>query len=181
MNANIRAKLESMNPADGKEIALGVLAVGQYFTKLSIEQIKPVMDAAKAYLLEHHSRNDKNWTAIIDGEEVATVTPSKPGEKWAITDPIAWGRWLETSGRDRDPWEMGVKKRVLSPAYLRVVMESVEDTGEVPDGVELVEKTPSVSVRISDKQRKNLRRLQEVAGIESAVHLITSQVEGVQG
>jgi len=91
---------------------------------------------------------------MIDGMQVGTISVSAPTPKYQVVDEKALVTWLEWNKPEAvhkvpAPW-------FTAPASLDGF---IKQTGEVPDGVELVQGEPRISVRVSGAQEENLRDL----------------------
>ena len=174
---------EALDPVAGKEVAARALAAGQYMTKRNIEEVRPIMDAAKAYLTGSGllKPGEKAHAYSADDVDLATISRAKVGQSWKVTDEAAFARWLEDTGRETNPWEMRPKARVLTSAYLKLLAESMSETGEIPDGVTVVDTGGNITVRISGKQMDAIAELEAMAGYGEAVAMVTAELENMEG
>ena len=156
-------------PKYGQAEALVRASVGQWLTKAS----KAAMEAAKPSLLEHMGPGGK-LHAYIGGLDLGTVsvTDPQPREVLAITDEKAFTAWVKANHPDAmvetvAPW-------FAATANLTAL---IAHSGEMPDGVELTEKTsaPTVQVRLSEAQIANLEGL--AAGSAIAAYITTGEPE----
>ena len=157
----LRAHIKAMDPADAKEYALGIIALGKHLVKMMRAQVDPRVKVATEYMEATHLKPGETARAHIEGREVATVNRSQVGEKWTITDETAWATWLEETGREKNPWTMRPNERVTSAAYVKITKESLDlaGDGEIPSGISITDTGGTVSARFSAKQMAALDSL----------------------
>lgn len=171
----LRAHLESMDPADAKEYALGVIALGKHLVKMMKSQVDPRVKVATEYMETTHLKPGETARANIDGHEVATVNRSQVGEKWTIADETAWATWLEETGREKNPWTMRPNARVTSAAYVKITKDAMDLAGdaEIPPGISITETGGTVSARFSAKQIAALDSLGATQRFSEAIAYLT--------
>ena len=156
-------------PRYGQAEALVRASVAKWLSKES----KTAMEAAKESLLVHMGPGGK-LHAYIGGLDLGTVsvTDPQPREVLAITDEKAFTAWVKANHPDAmvetvAPW-------FAATANLTAL---IAHSGEMPDGVELTEKTsaPTVQVRLSEAQIANLEGL--AAGSAIAAYITTGEPE----
>lgn len=132
-----------------KEDALRRAAVAAHLVKVASQEKKKAL----AELSETMAPGDTS-RPMVNGMQVGTVTVSSPAPRYQVVDEKALVTWLEWNKPDAvhkapAPW-------FAAPAALDGF---IKQTGEVPDGVELVQGDPRISVRVSGTQEENLREL----------------------
>lgn len=85
--------------------------------------------------------------ARVGDDSAGTVSMSSPKERFTVRDQDEFTRWVQKNR----PEEIVPQVR---KSFQDHVLRSAASTGEVPDGVELVVGSPSVSVRLTDEQRQ---------------------------
>ena len=144
-------------------------AVAQWLTRTA----RDGMASAKAAILEHMGPGDRVH-ARIDGIDVATVsvTDPKAREVVSITDPRAFIAWVQ---EEHPEAIVPTVAEWFSDARNLAALIAAE--GEVPPGVEVEERvgSPTVQVRMSAEQERNLARL---AATVPVTRYITSGEEG---
>lgn len=176
---SIYKELENMDDGRAaKERALQILSASKYVKDVLVDMEKQ----AKRFLSSGAMKSgDRSKAQFVDGEgaefDTATVSLSEPGQKWVIADEEAFGRWLEATGRETNPWQMRLSPRVSDPAYLRLLRSALSETGEIPDGVDVAEVAPSVRVSQSVKQREAIRAVADGYGLGLALRAITGGQE----
>lgn len=173
---SMRKDLEKMEPLAGRDHAQGVIAVAQYIKKIVAGVVDPMFKDAKAYLAESHMNGGDRAQAYLDGQEVATISRTKDGEDWKITDELAYAKWLEENTAERDVLVLRPSPRVLETSYLALLRKQLEGTGEVPDGVEITDKPGYITVRISDKQRAAIESMGALTGFNELIEMVA--IEG---
>nr|DAV54728.1 MAG TPA: hypothetical protein [Caudoviricetes sp.] len=91
---------------------------------------------------------------MIDGLQVGTVSFSSPQPRYQVVDEKALVAWLEWNKPE-------AVHKVPAPWFTATAALDgfIKQTGEVPDGVEVVRGAPSISVRVSAKQAEAIRDL----------------------
>lgn len=122
-----------------------------------IRTAKAGLDQAKADLVGEMLPGDR-MHARIDGKDVATVTITDPQPKEVIqvTDEKAFTEWVAEN--HPEVIVPSVPDWFSAEGNLKVL---IAKSGEMPDGVEVVEKVakPTTQVRISIRQEANLAAL----------------------
>lgn len=154
-----------------RDHALITIAVSKYLGKI----LKDAENDAKTWLLENEMEPNSKLPAVVNGEDVATITREniKKETVGQVTDPIAFGEWLEANGHEVK-WTRVPADFVTAPTNVKSVLEKLEkdSPGELPDGITLVEKTTGgrISARQTEKQRSRLEN--NIASIREIVHQI---------
>ena len=91
---------------------------------------------------------------MIDGLQVGTVSVSAPQPRYQVVDEKALVAWLEWNKPD-------AVHKVPAPWFVAAAALDgfIKQTGEVPDGVEVIQGDPRISVRISTPQEEAIREL----------------------
>lgn len=91
---------------------------------------------------------------MVDGLQVGTVGFSAPQPRYQVADEKALVAWLEWNKPD-------AVHKVPAPWFVAAAALDgfIKQTGEIPDGVEVVQGTPRLSVRISTAQEEAIRDL----------------------
>lgn len=133
--------------------ALARAAVAQWLAKTA----KAGLDQAKAEIIGELLPGDR-MHAQIDGKDVATVSVTDPKvrEVVTVTDPKAFAEWVQEYYPDAIV--PTVADWFCAEGNLKAV---IAGKGEVPPGVDIVEKvgSPTVQVRLSIAQEANLSAL----------------------
>lgn len=132
-----------------KEDALRRAVIAAHLVKVASQEKKKAL----AELTEAMAPGDTS-RPTVNGMQVGTVSVSSPTPRYQVADEKALVTWLEWNKPDAvhkvpAPW-------FTAPAALDGF---IKQTGEVPDGVELVQGDPRISVRVSSTQEENLREL----------------------
>lgn len=146
--------MDQIKELDSREITLGLAAI-----KVINESYKTIENRLKARLIELLGAGGRQYATTDSGEEIATVSISKP--KPTEAKPVV------ESARELTAWLMEEEPDavVMTPAdwWLAALPQWIKaHDGELPPGVSLSEpvmREPSVSVRISAQQREALMRL----------------------
>lgn len=160
-----------MDHKDQRAHALITIAVSKYLGKI----LKDAEDDAKTWLLENEMEPNSKLPAVVNGEDVATISREKITKSTAVqvTDPVAFGEWLEANGYEVK-WKRVPADYLTAPTFVKSVLEQLEQDspGELPDGINLVEKTTGgrISARQTEKQRARLEN--NIASIREIVHQI---------
>lgn len=138
-----------------KEDALRRAAVAAHVAKVASQEKK----RALAELEEVMAPGDTS-RPMIDGNQIGTVSVSAPAPKYQVVDEKALVAWLEWNKPD-------AVHKVPAPWFVSAAALDgfIKQTGEIPDGVEVVQGDPRVSVRISSSQEENIRELISTGGI----------------
>lgn len=132
-----------------KETALRKAAIAAHIAKLASQEKK----RALAELAEAMAPGDTS-KPMVDGAQIGTVSVSAPAPRYQVVDENALVAWLEWNNPD-------AVHKVPAPWFVSAdaLDGFVKRTGEIPDGVELTQGDPRISVRISSAQEENLREL----------------------
>ena len=90
----------------------------------------------------------------IDGRQIGTVSVSSPQPRYQVVDEKALVAWLEWNKPDS-------VHKVPAPWFVSAAALDgfIKQTGEIPDGVEVVQGDPRISARISGAQEEAIRDL----------------------
>lgn len=151
MSTDIMTRIQEM---DTKELTRLLAAL-----KVEGEQRKAIENAVKDRVLDMLGAGGRQYATTDSGEEIATVSVSKP--KPTEAKPIV------ESPRELTAWLMEEEPEavVMTPAdwWIAALPQWIKaHDGELPPGVSLTEpavKAPYVSVRISAKQRETVERI----------------------
>lgn len=90
----------------------------------------------------------------IDGRQIGTVSMSAPQPRYQVVDEKALVSWLEWNKPD-------AVHKVPAPWFVAASALDgfIKQTGEIPDGVEVVQGDPRISARISGAQEEAIRDL----------------------
>ena len=107
--------------------------------------------------------------SIMDAGEVATVSKTRASTKPVVVDEAALLEWCKRNRPD-------VVREMVAPWFTAAgsLSRVIEETGEVPDGVDVVEGEPSISVRVSTNQGEALAEAL-LAGREDVLYLESHQ------
>lgn len=132
-----------------KESALRRAAIAAYITKVASQE----KERALRELGEYMEPGDTSRPQI-GGLQVGTVGVSAPQPRYQVTDEKALVSWLEWNKPD-------AVHKVPAPWFTAAASLDgfIKQTGEVPDGVEIIQGAPRISVRISAAQKEAIREL----------------------
>lgn len=104
--------------------------------------------------LEEYMEPGDTTKPQVDGLQVGTVSVSAPQPRYQVVDEKALVTWLEWNKPD-------AVHKVPAPWFVSAAALDgfIKQTGEVPDGVEVVQGDPRISVRISAAQEESIREL----------------------
>lgn len=118
--------------------------------------------------------------AALEGEQIATVSRAeyKTAEALTVTDPALLLEWVKHNGHD-DAIVESLAPWFTAPANLEAL---VAKTGEVPDGVEVMQKETGggVSVRQTPAQKEALARLAATGGLARMIADLPQLAGGAQ-
>lgn len=164
-------RYDNLPERDARRAALQTLALAKWVQDQARQLAKPLEEEAKAWLAEHVLDPGSRIPAMIDEDEVATISRSKKGTRhtYEVEDEQAYGDWLVEHGH-QSPFEVRLAGWATNPGLLQ---DLIEKDGEVPDGVRVTTTVTggSVSVRQTPTQRESLE-----AHVE-ALHQITATFE----
>lgn len=132
-----------------KDKALRKAAIAAHIAKVAAQEKKKAL----AELAEIMAPGDTS-RPMVDGIQVGTVSVSAPAPRYQVVDENALVAWLEWNKPD-------AVHKVPAPWFTSAAALDgfVKQTGEIPDGVELTQGDPRISVRVSSAQEENLREL----------------------
>lgn len=132
-----------------KEKALRRAAIAAHIAKVASQEKKKALKELDEYMAPGDTSKPQ-----IDGLQVGTVSVSAPQPKYQVVDEKALMAWLEWNKPD-------AVHKVPAPWFTAAAALDgfIKQTGEVPDGVEVVQGDPRISVRISTAQEESIREL----------------------
>ena len=132
-----------------KKDALRRAAVATYLARAATREKEKALAELKAIMSPGEAAK-----ALYEGEAYGTVSVTRGAPRYKVVDADALTNWLEWNKPD-------AVKRVPAPWFVAAVNLDgfIKQTGEIPDGVELVTPDPSISSRVSPKQESFLREL----------------------
>ena len=170
---------QNLPAKDARRAALQTLALAKWIQESAKNIAGPAEADAKAWLRDNELAPGDRSYALIDGDEVATVSRSKITTRpnITITDETAFGHWLVEQGHE-NPWQMRLADWARQQSFIEGVIKHAD--GEVPDGIEFTERTTggSVSVRQTDTQREALEKHISALHEVMATFDTLTQVEG---
>ena len=136
-------------PAVNKENALRRAAIAAHIAKVASQEKKKALKE----LEEVMAPGDTSKPAI-DGRQIGAVSVSAPQPRYQVVDEKALVAWLEWNKPD-------AVHKVPAPWFVAAAALDgfIKQTGEIPDGVEVVQGTPRTSVHISSAQEEAIRDL----------------------
>ena len=129
-----------------KETALRRAAIAAHIAKVASQEKKKALKELEEYMAPGDTSKP-----MIDGLQVGTVSVSAPQPRYQVVDEKALVAWLEWNKPD-------AVHKVPAP-WFTAMDGFIKQTGEVPDGVEVVQGDPRISVRISTAQEEAIREL----------------------
>lgn len=132
-----------------KEDALRRAAIAAHLAKVASQEKKKALKE-----LEEVMAPGDTSKPSIDGRQVGTVSVSSPQPRYQVVDEKALLAWLERNKPD-------AVHKVPAPWFIaaNALDGFIKQTGEIPDGVEIVQGDPRISVRVSGAQEENIRDL----------------------
>lgn len=132
-----------------KENALRMAAIAAHLAKVASQE----KNKALKELEEVMAPGDTSKPSI-DGRQIGTVSVSSPQPRYQVVDEKALLAWLEWNKPD-------AVHKVPAPWFIaaNALDGFIKQTGEIPDGVEIVQGDPRISVRVSGAQEENIRDL----------------------
>ena len=132
-----------------KESALRRAAIAAHVAKVASQEKKKALKELEEYMAPGDTSKPR-----IDGMQVGTVSVSSPPPRYQVVDEKALVAWLEWNKPD-------AVHKVPAPWFVAAAALNgfIKQTGEVPDGVEVVQADPHISVRISKAQEEVIRDL----------------------
>ena len=139
-------------------------AVASFVRGKAAQELRDV----KAELDSIMDAGDRSYAMIDDGE-VATVSKTRASSKPVVVDEAALLEWCRLNRPD-------VVREMVAPWFTAAgsLALVIEETGEIPDGVEVVESDPAISVRVSTNQGETLADAL-LAGKEDVLYLESHQ------
>ena len=132
-----------------KESALRRAAIAAHLAKVASREKKKALKELEEYMVPGDTSKPR-----IDSMQVGTVSVSAPQPRYQVVDEKALVAWLEWNKPD-------AVHKVPAPWFVTAAALDgfIKQTGEVPDGVEVVQGDPHISVRISATQEEAIREL----------------------
>ena len=132
-----------------KEDALRRAAIAAHLAKVASQEKKKALKE-----LEEVMAPGDTSKPSIDGRQVGTVSVSSPQPRYQVVDEKALLAWLEWNKPD-------AVHKVPAPWFIsaNALDGFIKQTGEIPDGVEIVQGDPRISVRVSGAREENIRDL----------------------
>lgn len=132
-----------------KKSALRKAAIAAYVAKVASQEKKKALKELEEYMAPGDTSKP-----MVDGLQVGTVSVSAPQPRYQVVDEKALVAWLEWNKVD-------AVHKVPAPWFTAAAALDgfIKQTGEVPDGVEVVQGDPRISVRISTPQEEAIREL----------------------
>lgn len=132
-----------------KEDTLRRAAIAAHLAKVASQEKKKALKE-----LEEVMAPGDTSKPSIDGRQVGTVSVSSPQPRYQVVDEKALLAWLEWNKPD-------AVHKVPAPWFIaaNALDGFIKQTGEIPDGVEIVQGDPRISVRVSGAQEENIRDL----------------------
>lgn len=147
-----------------KEDALRRAAIAAHVAKVASQEKKKAINE----LMEVMTPGDRSY-AMVNGEQVGTISVTTATPAYQVTDEQALVRWLEWNKPD-------AIHRVPAPWFTaKAALDGfIKQTGEIPDGVELVTPEPRISTRVSAAQEEVIRELIAIG------HISLIEIEGAE-
>lgn len=132
-----------------KESALRRAVIAAHVAKVASQEKKKAIKELEEYMVPGDTSKPR-----IDGMQVGTVSFSSPQPRYQVVDEKALVAWLEWNKPD-------AVHKVPAPWFVAAAALDgfIKQTGEVPDGVEVVQGDPHISVRTSNAQEEAIRDL----------------------
>lgn len=132
-----------------KENALRKAAIAAHVAKIASQEKKKALKELEEYMAPGDTSRP-----MIDGLQVGAVSVSAPQPRYQVVDDRALVAWLEWNKPD-------AVHKVPAPWFVATAALDgfIKQTGEIPDGVEVVQGDPRISVRISAAQEEAIRDL----------------------
>lgn len=132
-----------------KEDALRRAAIAAHLAKVASQEKKKALKE-----LEEVMAPGDTSRPSIEGRQVGTVSVSSPQPRYQVVDEKALLAWLEWNKPD-------AVHKVPAPWFIsaNALDGFIKQTGEIPDGVEIVQGDPRISVRVSGAQEEAIRDL----------------------
>ncbi len=132
-----------------KKSAARRAAIAAHVAKAASQEKKKALKELEEYMEPGDTTKPQ-----VDGLQVGTVSVSAPQPRYQVVDEKALVTWLEWNKPD-------AVHKVPAPWFTAAAALDgfIKQTGEVPDGVEVVQGDPRISVRISSTQEEAIRDL----------------------
>ena len=132
-----------------KEDALRRAVIAAHVAKVASQEKKKALNELEEVMAPGDSSKPS-----IDGRQIGTVTVSAPQPRYQVVDEKALVAWLEWNKPD-------AVHKVPAPWFVAATSLGgfIKQTGEIPDGVELVMPAPRISARVSTAQEEVIREL----------------------
>ena len=132
-----------------KESALRRAAIAAHIAKVASQEKRKALKELEEYMVPGDTSKP-----TIRGLQVGAVSVSAPQPRYQVVDEKALVAWLEWNKPD-------AVHKVPAPWFVATAALDgfIKQTGEVPDGVEVVQGAPRTSVRISTAQEEAIREL----------------------
>ena len=132
-----------------KEDALRRAVIAAHVAKVASQEKKKALQELEEVMAPGDSSKPS-----IDGRQIGTVTVSAPQPRYQVVDEKALVAWLEWNKPD-------AVHKVPAPWFVAATSLGgfIKQTGEIPDGVELVMPAPRISARVSTAQEEVIREL----------------------
>lgn len=139
-----------------KQDALRRAAVASHLAKVASQEKKKALAELQEVMGAGESAK-----ALYEGEDIGTVSVTRGAPRYQVVDEQALVTWLEWQKPD-------AVHKIPAPWFVAAANLDafIKQTGEVPDGVELVTPDPRISARVSSKQADVLRELIASGGIK---------------
>lgn len=138
-----------------KKSAARRAAIAAYIAKVASQEKKRALKELEEYMEPGDTTKPQ-----VDGLQVGTVSVSAPQPRYQVVDEKDLVTWLEWNKPD-------AVHKVPAPWFTATAALDgfIKQTGEVPDGVEVVQGDPRISVRTSAAQEESIRELISTGGI----------------
>lgn len=132
-----------------KEGALRRAVIAAHVAKVASQEKKKALKELEEVMAPGDSSKPS-----IDGRQIGTVSVSAPQPRYQVVDEKALVAWLEWNKPD-------AVHKVPAPWFISTAALDgfIKQTGEIPDGVEVVRGDPRISARISGAQEEAIRDL----------------------
>lgn len=132
-----------------REDALRRAAIAAHIAKVASQEKRKALKELEEVMAPGDSSKPS-----IDGRQIGTVSMSAPQPRYQVVDEKALVSWLEWNKPD-------AVHKVPAPWFVAASALDgfIKQTGEIPDGVEVVQGAPRISARISGAQEEAIRDL----------------------
>ena len=115
--------------------------------KAVADELGRLIAGNKAKIMRDLDAGDRKH-ATVAGVDCGTVSVSSPDERFAVGDVAAFTAWVKTHRPDAIVTTESVRSSDQTS-----ILAGIPESGEIPDGVELVVGDPVVSLRMTQPQR----------------------------